>query len=90
MLKIILFIFIVYVIFRILRKLSGTASSSRAGRQTPAYTEAPRQVNEMVQDPVCMVYVPKKDALYLEQGGTRYYFCSRNCMDAFRERDITK
>lgn len=41
-------------------------------------------VSEMVQDPVCKVYIPKDSALSLTSSGTKYYFCSRECMDKFK------
>ena len=53
----------------------------------PSFTEGPRPINEMVQDPVCKVYVPKKEALYLDYDGIRHYFCSRNCLEKFQKKD---
>lgn len=44
-------------------------------------------VNEMVQDPVCKVYIPKNSSLSLNISGTTYYFCSRECMDKFRSEN---
>ena len=41
-------------------------------------------INEMVQDPVCKVYVPKNSSLSLKAEGTVYYFCSKECMDKFK------
>ena len=45
---------------------------------------------EMVQDPVCNVYVPKKQAVVLKQAGkeTRY-FCSTRCRDKFLGKDAS-
>lgn len=90
MVKFILFMLLAYGVFKLLKMLTAKARASGGGRARPAYTEAPRPVSEMVQDPVCKVYVPKKDAVPLVQGGSTYYFCSRNCLDSFRQRDITR
>lgn len=37
----------------------------------------------MVQDPVCGMYVSKRDAISREINGRIFYFCSRNCADEF-------
>jgi YHS domain-containing protein len=38
----------------------------------------------MVQDPVCQVYLPKRQAVVLnDPKGENYYFCSVQCRDKF-------
>lgn len=39
--------------------------------------------DELVEDPVCHVLVPKKQALRLRRDGETYYFCSEKCCDQF-------
>jgi YHS domain-containing protein len=39
--------------------------------------------NEMVQDPVCKVYIPKKESLTTVHSGTAYFFCSKECLEKF-------
>jgi YHS domain-containing protein len=42
--------------------------------------------DEMVQDPVCKVYLPKRQAKVLNStGGINYYFCSTQCREKFIE-----
>lgn len=41
------------------------------------------QGGELVQDPQCGVYVPKQTAL---KGPEGLYFCSRECLEAYREK----
>jgi len=48
---------------------------------------APRTGEPMVQDPVCGMYLPKSTALYEVIGGQGRYFCSRSCVDTYRERE---
>ncbi len=36
-------------------------------------------------DPVCGMYVSNGTDLYIDKEGTRYYFCSQNCLDKFNE-----
>ncbi|NOT24028.1 MAG: YHS domain-containing protein [Nitrospiraceae bacterium] len=42
--------------------------------------------NHMVQDPVCLVFVPRGTAITEEIGGQTYYFCSRSCAQKFQEK----
>ena len=39
----------------------------------------------MVQDPLCKVYFPKRDAYRLKYGGKELYFCSAECKNKFIE-----
>lgn len=42
--------------------------------------------NQMVQDPVCRVFVPKGAAVQEEIGGQNYFFCSRACAKTFQKQ----
>jgi len=42
--------------------------------------------NHMVQDPVCLVFVPRGTAITEEIGGQTYYFCSQSCAHKFQEK----
>ena len=42
--------------------------------------------NHMVQDPVCLVFVPRGTAITEDIGGQTYYFCSRSCAHKFQEQ----
>ena len=37
------------------------------------------------QDPVCGAYVPEQPEFSLRTGSGRVYFCSKECMNKFRE-----
>ncbi len=42
--------------------------------------------DHMVQDPVCLVFVPREAAIPEDIGGQTYYFCSRSCARKFQEK----
>ncbi len=42
----------------------------------------------MPTDPVCGMYVPETSDLFLDKDGQRYYFCSKTCMDKFKEPEM--
>ena len=80
---IILFI-IGYLAYRIFR---GLLSPRKVPRREP-----PQEIqDEMVQDPVCQVYLPKRQAISLSgPDGTRHYFCSTRCRDTFIRKAASK
>jgi len=42
---------------------------------------------EMVKDPSCDTYIAKADAIKKKVGGETRYFCSRKCLDEYRDRN---
>jgi len=87
LIRIALFFFLIYIFFKIRKILFRKQGSGSQQADKPSFKDGPRQINEMVQDPVCMVYVPKKEALVLEQAGKSHYFCCRSCMDRFQKHE---
>ncbi len=74
-LRLILFAFIAYVAFLIVRIYRGI-KNVRAGAQAPG----PRPVQgEMVKDEICGMYIPREEALTEFRDGVEHYFCSEEC-----------
>jgi YHS domain-containing protein len=70
---------LIYLILRavIAGFLAGLRGSPRAG--------APRAFrNDLVKDPVCETYVPRRSAIARNTGVATYYFCSSACAEKFR------
>jgi len=40
-------------------------------------------IDEMVQDPQCKTYIPRKDARRKIMDGEEYFFCSKECANKF-------
>ena len=80
MLKLILFAVFFYLLFKFFRVFTLKPPK----KKRPPQTNTPGIVNEMVQDPVCKVYVPKNSSLSIHNSGKTYYFCSKECMDKFK------
>ena len=47
---------------------------------------APSGKGDMVQDPVCKMYVPKGSAVTADIGGQTYRFCSHDCAETFQKQ----
>ncbi len=63
----------------------------RGPRRTPPRTagphaDAPPPVADdvLVEDPVCHVHIPRKQAVRLQEGGRTVYFCSPECRNRYR------
>ena len=52
-------------------------------RSTPGRKSSGPQGGELVQDPVCGIYVSTETKLRTTSGGKNYYFCSEACKDKF-------
>lgn len=78
----IILILLGFFIYRFVRRLF---ASPKLPKQDP-----PREIqDEMVQDPVCKVYVPKRQAVVLHdpQRGAQF-FCSNTCRDKYLRKDF--
>ncbi len=84
--RIIFFIILVYIFLKVLRKLflKPGQSKTRINSSTLFGYNNTKPIDEMVQDPICKVYVPKKDSLTAVRSGATYYFCSRQCLEKFK------
>lgn len=43
-------------------------------------------LDEMVKDPSCQVYLPKKQAIAEKIGNEWYFFCSEECRRKYKEK----
>ncbi len=80
-LRIILFFFLFYLAYRIIKGLLRLGLGW--GRGAPRIPGEER--GELVKDPVCGTYLPKEEALSVKAGGETHYFCSLSCRDKFKE-----
>jgi YHS domain-containing protein len=42
---------------------------------------------ELVQDPYCKTYIPKKSALRKKVSGQNYFFCKKECLEKFIQNE---
>jgi uncharacterized protein len=80
--RFIIFAVLVYLLYRLIRGIF-LAAPKQQGRREPA--SGPAIVDEMVIDPVCRVYIPRREALTARVEGETVYFCSRECMNKYLE-----
>ena len=76
LLRLLFIVLIVYIVIRAIKAyLASTRSAKRRGSASP-------EGEEMVLDPQCQTYVPKREAI-LQAGN---YFCSQECAKLFLSR----
>ena len=80
MLRIFIYIIIAYLLYRILKSLF----SKNKGIER---TRGGGIIDEMVQDPFCKTYIPRKDAKKKVIQGQEYFFCSDECASKFELED---
>ena len=77
-LRIIILCLLFYLLFRLLVGSKKKGAAKRGGGET-----MPAQ-DILVEDPVCKVCIPKKQALTLQDDGKIIYFCSPECREKFK------
>ncbi len=68
-----------YLLWRLVR---GPRRASRNAGQEPSAPPVTDDV--LVEDPVCHVHVPRKQAVRLRHAGRTVYFCSTECRNRYR------
>jgi len=81
MIRILILIFLGYLAYRVVRKYL-----ARGPQHEPPAPGGVGPVDEMVQDPFCKTYVPRRTAYRRMVNGREYFFCSEACADRFEEQ----
>ena len=79
MLKLLFFGVLAYFVFRFVQKVRLSGGGDRGNA-------ASGPVDEMVQDPNCLTYIPKGSAIRKSVGGETHFFCSQACVDEFQRK----
>lgn len=77
-------IYIVYGIIGIF--LYNLIKSFFAPKNIPLKKDNLKIDDEMVQDPNCGVYIPKKETIEKKVKGVKYFFCSKECFEEFSKK----
>ena len=80
--RLLILLVVIYLGYRALKSwmLPGQPS------QRPVSGKAAGEIDdEMVKDPYCEVYFPKRNGVHLKVDGNDLYFCSTECRDKFIE-----
>ncbi len=81
MLRLILLILLLFILYYVLHFLIKDMPSIRKTMDRRSEPE------ELVQDPYCQTYIPKRSALKKRIAGRDYYFCNRDCLKRYLKKD---
>jgi YHS domain-containing protein len=84
MFKFLLYLGLGYMAYLIIKPV---ARSLGLWPQAPRPVEKDQEPDVLVQDPVCKTFIPRREALRTEKGGTTYFFCSEGCLKRFLSSD---
>jgi YHS domain-containing protein len=74
--RFIIYLVLAYVAYRVLKAI--VSPKDRISRR-----ENGGVIDEMVQDPQCKIYIPRREAIEKAIGGRTYHFCSEACATKF-------
>ncbi|HID98157.1 MAG TPA: YHS domain-containing protein [Thermodesulfobacteriaceae bacterium] len=89
--KLLLFLLLILALYYLIKNwLSGKRSRPGGRTETRGSKKTgslPPVTDELVQDPVCGVYCPKKTSHSMTWKNKIYYFCSEDCKRKFLEEN---
>ncbi len=77
--RLLIFILLAYLLYRVLRGLIAPALKPKRG-------DSNGSIDVMVQDPSCQTYISRRGAKRKVIEGTEYYFCSKECCEKFEKK----
>ena len=78
--RFVVFIILIYLMYRIIKSIGQTKPVKNENYQFKA---SPVGVEDLIEDPVCHTYVPLSQAFRKEISGNDYYFCSKQCSEKY-------
>lgn len=70
-----------YIGYRVYRKIKENLTL-QGTQPAPSLGEP----ETLVQDPVCLTFIPRRNALKVVQDDKDYFFCSEGCLKRFRKQ----
>ncbi len=71
------------VYFMVRSALRGLLGRDKEGARSVGSSGSPA---DMIQDPVCGMFVPREGAFFLQQGDRTYFFCSETCRANYQKK----
>ena len=87
MFKLFIYALFLYVLYRLLtggrrKKTVGNGRKTTGSGELAAH-------DQLVEDPVCHIYITKRQAIVLQDGDTVVYFCSEQCRKMYCDAQTT-
>jgi YHS domain-containing protein len=79
MIRFLIFLILAYIAYRTIKAIFRPKEELSGGQDRGV-------IDEMVQDPHCKTYVPKREAVKRIIAGEAHFFCSDTCADKFQKQ----
>jgi len=79
MFKLLIYAVFLYVIYRLLTGVRKKKPLGQGNDRPGAGKDELAAHDQLVEDPVCHIYIPKRQAIVLHDGDTPVFFCSEQC-----------
>ena len=76
-------VLLVIVYFMVKSALRGLLGKSKEVARSVGSSGSP---SDMIQDPVCGMFVPKEGSFFLQQGDRTHFFCSETCRASYQKK----
>lgn len=80
MIRLLLWLLLIYIGYRVILTLTS------AKKQGPELRSASSEGVATYRDPICGMYVSEDDAIVGKLDGQRLFFCSKACLEKYREQ----
>jgi len=87
LIRLIIFAILCYILYRVVKSLMLPPAGKPGG---PSIRPNGTITDEMVMDPQCNVYIPRKEAITAKVAGETIYFCSKECKKKYLEEQRHK
>ena len=87
LIRVALVVLALYLLWRACGRLVRSLGAMSAKNNAAGAPGQVRPVDELVQDPICKVYVPRREAIVLRGSGEPLYFCSEKCRDRYVQQN---
>jgi uncharacterized protein len=80
LIRFLIYAFMSYLFFKVVQKIASHFFSREINGPRPQPEVA---ADELVQDPTCKVFIPRRNALVAHKNGEDFFFCSEGCRKKF-------
>lgn len=79
MLRFLIFVIIAFLAYHGIKRIF------RSHKEVEGETKETKVIDEMVQDPFCKTYIPRRESIIRTIDGQDYFFCSKECASGFEQ-----
>ena len=89
MFKLFIYAVFLYVLYRLLTGGRKKKPKNQGSDRQDAGAGELAVHDQLVEDPVCHIYLPKRQAIMLQDGETPVFFCSEQCRKMYCDAHVT-